>query len=179
MSALRQWLTPLLLLFSTTPGAEVLRDPDSAFFHQSLGDLSEELEIAREEGKTGVLLFFEMDECPFCARMKRDVLNRPRVQDYYREHFRIIPVDIEGDVEIVDFQGQSMAEKNFAFQVNRVRATPVFLFYTLDGEQVARYTGATSGIDEFLWLGEYVVQGVYRDMPFTRYKRVRRQQAEQ
>ena len=63
--------------------------------------------------------------------------------------------------------------------MNRVRATPVFLFYTLDGEQVARYTGATSGIDEFLWLGEYVVQGVYRDMPFTRYKRVRRQQAEQ
>jgi thioredoxin-related protein len=170
---------PLLLLFSTTSGAEALRDPDSAFFHQSLGDLQEELEIAREEGKTGVLLFFEMDECPFCARMKRDVLNRPQVQDYYRQHFRIIPVDIEGDVEIVDFQGQSMAEKNFAFQVNRVRATPVFLFYTLDGAQVARYTGATSGIDEFLWLGEYVVQGVYRDMPFTKYKRVRRQQAGQ
>ena len=179
MSALRRWLTPLLLLFSTTPGAEVLRDPDSAFFHQTLGDFREELEIAREEGKNGVLLFFEMDECPFCARMKRDVLNRPQVQDYYREHFRIIPVDVEGDVEIVDFQGQSMAEKNFAFQANRVRATPVFLFYTLDGEQVARYTGATSGIDEFLWLGEYVVQGVYRDMPFTKYKRVRRQQAGQ
>ena len=179
MLALRRWLTPLLLLFSTTPGAEALRDPDSAFFHQTLGDFREELEIAREEGKTGVLLFFEMDECPFCARMKRDVLNRPQVQDYYREHFRIIPVDIEGDVEIVDFQGQSMAEKNFAFQANRVRATPVFLFYTLDGEQVARYTGATSGIDEFLWLGEYVVQGVYRDMPFTKYKRIRRQQAGQ
>jgi thioredoxin-related protein len=179
MCALRRWLTPLLLLFSTTPGAEALRDPDSAFFHQTLGDFREELEIAREEGKSGVLLFFEMDECPFCARMKRDVLNRPQVQDYYREHFRIIPVDIEGDVEIVDFQGQSMAEKDFAFQVNRVRATPVFLFYTLEGEQVARYTGATSGIDEFLWLGEYVVQGVYRDMPFTKYKRVRRQQAAQ
>lgn len=179
MRAFRRWLAPLLLLCSTTLGAEALRDPDNAFFHQSLGDFREELEIAREEGKSGVLLFFEMDECPFCARMKRDVLNRPQVQDYYREHFRIIPVDIEGDVEIVNFQGQSMAEKDFAFQVNRVRATPVFLFYALDGEQVARYTGATSGIDEFLWLGEYVVQGIYRDMPFAKYKRVRRQQAAQ
>ena len=121
----------------------------------------------------------KLERASFCARMKRDVLNRPRVQDYYSEHFRIVPVDIEGDVEIVDFQGQSMAEKNFAFQVNRVRATPVFLFYTLDGAQVARYTGATSGIDVFLWMGEYVVQGVYRDMPFTKYKRVRRQQAGQ
>jgi thioredoxin-related protein len=179
MCAFRRWLAPLLLLCSTTLAAETLRDPDSAFFHQSLGDFREELEIAREEGRSGLLLFFEMDECPFCARMKRDVLNRPQVQDYYREHFRIIPVDIEGDVEIVDFQGQSMAEKDFAFQVNRVRATPVFLFYALDGEQVARYTGATSGIDEFLWLGEYVVQGIYRDMPFAKYKRVRRQQAAQ
>ena len=176
---LKLCITGLLLLVFSMPVLAEPRDPYQYFFDQTLGDFGEELQRARDEGKQGVLLFFEMDECPFCARMKRDVLNRPRVQDYYREHFRIIPVDIEGDVEIVDFQGQSMAEKNFAFQVNRVRATPVFLFYTLDGEQVARYTGATSGIDEFLWLGEYVVQGVYRDMPFTRYKRVRRQQAEQ
>ena len=111
--------------------------------------------------------------------MKRDVLNRPRVQDYYRQHFRSIPVDIEGDIEIVDSQGQSLAEKDFAFQINRVRATPVFLFYDLDGRQLARYTGASSGIDEFLWRGEYVVRGVYKAMPFTRYKRLRRQQAAQ
>jgi len=178
MFALGRWLAPLLLL-PVAAGAEALRDPDNAFFHQSLGDFGEELAIAREEGKSGLLLFFEMDECPFCARMKRDVLNRVEVQDYYRQHFRIIPVDIEGDIEIVDFQGQSIAEKDFAFQINRVRATPVFLFYDLDGKQVARYTGATSGIDEFLWLGEYVVQGVYRDMPFAKYKRLRRQQTAQ
>ena len=178
MSVLGRWLAPLLLL-PVAVGAQALRDPDSAFFHQSLGDFGEELEIARDEGKSGLLLFFEMEECPFCARMKRDVLNRVQVQDYYRQHFRIIPVDIEGDIEIVDFEGRSIAEKDFAFQVNRVRATPVFMFYNLDGEQVARYTGATSGIDEFLWLGEYVVQGVYKDMPFTRYKRLRRQQATQ
>ena len=178
MSALGRCLA-LLLLLPVAAGAQALRDPDSAFFHQSLGDFGEELAIAREEGKSGLLLFFEMDECPFCARMKRDVLNRVPVQDYYRQHFRIIPVDIEGDIEIIDFQGQSIAEKDFAFRINRVRATPVFLFYDLDGEQVARYTGATSGVDEFLWLGEYVVQGVYRDMPFTKYKRLRRQQAAQ
>ncbi len=179
MCALRRWLASLLLLFSATVCAEALRDPDTAFFNQSLGDFREELEIARAERKHGLLLFFEMDECPFCARMKRDVLNRAQVQDYYRQHFRIIPVDIEGDIEIIDFQGRSIAEKDFAFQINRVRATPVFLFYDLEGEQVARYTGATSGVDEFLWLGEYVVQAVYREMPFAKYKRLRRQQAAQ
>jgi thioredoxin-related protein len=176
---LGRWALLLMFLHASLAGAVTLRDPDTAFFNQSLGDLSEELEIAREEGKQGVLLFFEQDECPFCARMKRDVLNRSEVQDYYRRHFRIIPVDIEGDIEIVDFQGNPVVEKDFAFKENRVRATPVFLFYDLDGNQVARYTGATSGVDEFLWLGEYVVDGGYRDMPFTKYKRNRRQQAAQ
>lgn len=175
---LRCWPV-VLLLFSGVASAAALRDPETHFFNQSLGDFQEELQIARDEGKQGLLLFFEMDDCPFCARMKRDVLNRPEVQDYYRAHFRIIPVDIEGDVEITDFQGRELPEKDFAFQINRVRATPVFLFYDLEGGQVARYTGATSGIDEFLWLGEYVVNRVYKDMPFTRYKRLKRSQAAQ
>ncbi|MFN2337822.1 MAG: thioredoxin, partial [Gammaproteobacteria bacterium] len=32
-------------------------------------------------------------------------------------------------------------------------------------------------VDEFLWLGEYVSEGHYQDMPFTRYKRERGQTA--
>ena len=168
------WLAAALLPLVAL--AQDLRDAD-AFFDQSLGDLQEELAIAREEGKDGVLLFFEQEECPFCRRMKRDVLNRAVVQDYFRKHFRILPVDIEGDIEIRDFQGRTLREKDFAFRVNRVRATPVFLFYDLHGRPVARYTGATSGVEEFLWLGEYVVEGKYRDMPFTRYKRQKRRQA--
>ena len=176
MKIFRRWLA-LLLVFAGAAGADELRDPETFFFNQSLGDFREELQIARDEGKQGLLLFFEMDECPFCRRMKRDVLNRATVQDYYRANFRIIPVDIEGDVEITDFEGRTLAEKDFAFQVNRVRATPVFLFYDLNAEQVTRYTGATSGIDEFLWLGEYVVEKTYKDMPFTRYKRLKRSQA--
>ena len=162
-------------VFRVTAG-EVYRDPGEYFFQHSLGDLQEELAIAREEGKQGILLFFEQEECPFCRRMRRSVLNRPRVQDYYRQHFRIIPVDIEGDVPLTDFQGREMTEKEFAFQVNRVRATPVFMFYDLEGNRLTRYTGATSDVEEFLWLGEYVVTGGYRDMPFTKYKRQKRKQ---
>ncbi len=158
---------------------DALRDAESGFFDQTLGDLHDELNTAREEGKQGVLVFFGMEECPFCQRMKSQVLNRTQVQDYYHEHFRIINVDVEGDIVIQDFQGHDVREKDFAFQVNRVRATPVFLFYDLSGEPVARYTGATSGVDEFLLLGEYVVKGIYKDMPFTRYKRQKLNQAAQ
>ncbi len=180
---LTQWKAALLAMLAllaaslvTVPvRAELPRDPSEFFFDQTLGDFSEELAMAREEGKQGIMLFFEMDECPFCHRMKQAVLNQPEVQDYFRAHFRIFSVDIEGDVEIMDFQGQPVSEKDFAFQVNRVRATPVILFIDLEGNPVARYTGATSGVEEFMWLGEFVVEGAYKDMSFVRYKRARRQ----
>lgn len=146
-----------------------------AFFDQTFGDFPEELQLAKEQGKDGLLLFFEMDECPFCKRMKDTVLNRAEVQEFYDQHFLVFSVDIEGDIEVVNFAGMSKPEKAFAFEDHRVRATPVFLFVNLEGEPVVRYTGATSSVDEFMWLGEYVVNDLYEDYgSFTRYKRERR-----
>lgn len=167
----------LLLTPALSGASEQLRDPGEYFFDQTFGDFQEELQLARDEGKSGILLFFEMDECPFCHRMKEMVLNRASVQDYFKEHFLIFPVDIEGDIRIRSFDGREMAMKDFAFEEYRVRATPVFVFFDLEGEPVARYTGATRDAREFMWLGEYVVEGVYKEMPFTRYKRERRSEA--
>ena len=158
------------LLFLAQPVAAD-RSPDEHFFGQFLGDFREELQTARDQGKTGVLVFFEMDECPFCHRMKTTVLNQEEVQDYYQEHFLIYAVDVEGDVEIVDFDGETKAEKDFAFRDHRVRATPVFGFFDLNGKMVVRYTGATRDASEFLLLGRYVVEQVYKEMSFSRYKR--------
>jgi thioredoxin-related protein len=161
------------LLFSGVSLALETRDPTTHFFDQGFGDFHEELEHAKTQGKQGILIMFEMDECPFCHRMKETVLNRSDVQDYFKEHFLIFTVDIEGDVEIKDFQGQPTTEKDFAFKQNRVRATPVFAFFDLKGEAIreARFTGASNGPEEFLALGRYVAEGKYREIPFAKYKR--------
>jgi thioredoxin-related protein len=153
--------------------AEKPRDAGQHFFNDSFWDFSEELQNARESGKQGILIMFEMDECPFCHRMKTTILNQPDVQDYFRQHFMIFPVDIEGDVEVVDFQGKQTTMKDFAFQQYRVRATPVFAFFDLNGKYIkrARFTGATRDKDEFMLLGKYVVEGAYEKETFTRYKR--------
>ncbi len=150
------------------------RDPYGYFFNDTFGDFQEELQTARDEGKKGIFLFFEMDECPFCHRMKNTVLNRSDVQDWFRERFLSFSVDVEGDIEIVDFQGNTMKQKDFAYRQFGVRATPVLLFFDLNGQPVARYTGATADWKEFLWLGEYVAEGAYKKQSFSRYKRARR-----
>lgn len=174
--ALNQLLMMLVLLImcASSVSAAGGRDPYVYFFDETWGNFQEEVEKAKEMGKKGILIFFEMDECPFCHRMKQTVLNQPEVQAYYKKNFLNISVDIEGDVEVTNFQGVEMKQKDFAFKINRVRATPVFAFYDLEGNQIVRYTGATNGVQEFLWLGEFVVQGNYEKMRFAKYKRQRK-----
>lgn len=164
----------LLALAAKAPAAEWL-DPNTHFFDQTFGDLSEELRNARDAGKQGVMIMFEMDECPFCHRMKQTVLSRPDVQAYFKEHFLLLHIDIEGDVEITDFQGQPTTMKAFATQ-HRVRATPVFQFFDLEGQPIkrGRYTGATRDHQEFILLGRYIAEGIYAEEPFTRYKRAQK-----
>lgn len=172
----RQSLLAVLLLSAASAAIGAVRDAQD-FFDTTFGDFSEELQNAGDQGKKGILIMFEMDECPFCHRMKTSVLNQSEIQDYFKENFLVFAVDIEGDVEVTDFQGNTMAQKEFALKQYRVRATPVFAFFDLDGNLVARYTGATRDAREFQWLGEYVVNGEYGKTSFTRYKLERRKAA--
>ena len=169
-------LTVLLLAVGVTGvPAEEIRSPDTHFFHESFGDLTEELQIARNEGKFGVMVMFEANDCPWCERMNKNIFNRRSVQDYYRDHFRIVLVNIDGSTLITDFKGNEFPEKVFALTNNRVRATPTFMFFDMEGEVAARYTGSAKNIEEFLWLGEYVVDGHYKNEKFIRFKRNKRE----
>ena len=176
---MRLFFTLSLLMALMLPAQALqLRDPESHFFDESFGDLQEELATAKEQGKKAILIMFEMEECPFCRRMKAKVLNRDDVQEYFREHFLILTMDVEGDLEITDFQGNATTQKEFALKQYRVRATPVFQFVDLDGKPIkkARYTGATSDADEFMLLGKYVVEERYKETSFVRYKRQMKQE---
>lgn len=147
------------------------RDPYTHFFNETWGDLPEELKKAKENGKKAILIFFEMDECPFCHYMKKNVLNQPKVQEFYSKHFLNFPIDIEGDVEMVNLKGKPVKLKDFAFKEYRVRATPVIAFFDLNGKMIYRHTGKTSGVEEFMWLGEYIANGTYLKIKFSHYKK--------
>jgi len=178
MNIQKQFLITLFLLSifvsASWAGNTKVRDPYKHFFNETWGDLPEEIQKAKENGKKGILIFFEMDECPFCHYMKKNVLNQPKVQDLYRKHFLNFVIDIEGDVEMVNLRGQTVKQKDFA-KKTRVRATPVIAYYDLNGKLIYRHTGKTSGIDEFMWLGEYIANGVYKKkIRFSKYKRQKR-----
>ncbi|MEO1767054.1 thioredoxin family protein [Thiobacter aerophilum] len=157
-----------LMLVSFATLAEK-RDVNQYFFDQKLGDFKAELATARAEGKKGILLMFEQEDCPWCHRMKETILNQSEVQDYFKKHFLIYSIDIKNELAMVDFKGKQTTEKAFAAE-NRVRATPVFLFFDLDGNPMYRFTGVAKDPKEFLLLGRYVVEGLYKTTPFNVYK---------
>ena len=176
----------LILPVQSMISGQVLASPDverrdamEYFFHQSFNNLEEELEIAEEEGKKGIFIMFTDKDCPWCLKMKTTIMNRSDVQDYYREHFRVLTIDINGDTLMADFEGNEMEEKAFAFKQHRVRATPVMMFFDTTGKKTMRLTGIVRDAREFLWLGEFVVNGDYLKTNFTKYKRQRAEQEKQ
>ena len=122
------------------PATEDTRNPREYFFTQTFGDLPEEMQLASDEGKQGMLLFFEADACPYCQYMLKNVFNQQPVQNWYAERFVSIAVDIHGDVELKDFDGIILPSKIFADQ-RRIFMTPVMSFINFNGVEIYRHLG--------------------------------------
>jgi thioredoxin-related protein len=163
-------IAAVLLLAAMNVSVAETRDAQQHFFDAKLGDFKSELALAKKAGKAGILIMYELDDCPFCYRMKQTILNQSEVQDYYHQNFLIFPVDIKGDIAMVDFKGKATTEKAFGLE-QRIYGTPVFDFFDLQGNQLVRFPGAAKDVNEFMLLGKYVVEGAYKTMPFAKYKR--------
>ena len=159
---------PVLLASTALAGEAETRDAREFFFEQTFGDLPEEMQVAREQGKLGMFLFFEADACPYCQHMLRKVLNQKHVQDWYRERFVNIAVDIHGDVELTDFDGITLPSKVFADH-RRVFMTPVMSFLDLNGIEIYRHLGMMKSAEDFLLLGEYIEGKHYYDTEFKTF----------
>jgi thioredoxin-related protein len=149
------------------------RPAETHFFDPSFGDLREELQLARGEGKLGLFIMYAAEDCTPCIRMKQAILSQPRVQDEFRRHFRVLHIDFNGDTEVTDFDGRVMRSKDYAQKVARIRGTPSFTVVGLDGKELLRHYGPSRDADDFLLYVEFVVSGKHKAMPFDRFRRER------
>lgn len=155
----------VLLLLSLAAGAAQL----GHFFDLNTGDLRAELADAKSDGKKALMVFFEQEGCPGCRFMKEHVFNVKAVQDYYRQNFVSLPLDIHGSVALRDTRGRDVTEKGYA-QSLKVRMTPTFVFYDLSGAEIVRIVGPLQSPEEFLLLGHFVASGAYKSRTFAQFK---------
>lgn len=151
----------LLLLFLAGWLASALAADAAAFFDANLGDFPDELKAAHQAGKSGVLLMFEMDGCPYCRKMREQILNRADVQDYFRKHFAIFSVDTLGSQPLTDFSGHQTTENGYA-RALKIPGTPTFVIFDVDGRERVRLTGVTKDAEEFVQFGRYIAEGHYK-----------------
>ena len=158
-----------LFLFLAFSVAAHAAEPWEAFFDPFLGDLKSELADARSAGKKGVVIMYHFEECPYCRRMKREVLLKPEVQQAYHKDFTVVAIDTRGAQPISGVDGRVLPENRYARSVG-VRATPTFDFYAPDGRRIYRHVGGIFDAAEFVLLERYVASGAYRSQTFAQFK---------
>jgi len=109
------------------------------WFKQSFLDLREDVAEAAEAGKR-VLLYFYQDGCPYCARLLRENFGDRAIADKTRRNFDVIAINMWGDREVTDMEGNPLTEKRFAAKL-RVQYTPTLIFLDESGRPVARLNG--------------------------------------
>lgn len=126
-------------------------------------DLREDLAEANAEGKR-LVLFFEQRGCVYCTKMHEEVFPRPVISDYISENYFVVQLNLYGDVEVTDFDGEVLTEKQAARKWS-VLFTPTILFLpeevgedqTAQQAAVAVMPGAFGGgttLDMFTWVNE-------------------------
>jgi len=146
-------LTILLLVLQPAFGTESAEQGDSleegmvnpgyhdqpAWFRQSFLDIREDIKEAGEQGKRLVLYFYQ-DGCPYCKKLLEINFSQKAIVDKTRASLDVIAVNMWGDREVIDLEGESITEKQFAMAL-KVMFTPTLLFLDEQGKIIIRLNG--------------------------------------
>jgi len=132
------------VLFSKTEGTlPALQNPGfvepPAWFKSSFLDLGEDIAEAAS-GNKRVILFFYQDGCPYCEKLVNVNFTQKAIVDKTRQNFDVIAINMWGDREVSDYEGNSTTEKKLASNL-RVMFTPTVIFLNEKGQVALRLNG--------------------------------------
>lgn len=119
----------LALLMALPAAAAELGDDGlhkQPWMRDTFKDLREDLAEAKAEGKR-LVLFFEQRGCIYCKQMHEEVFSDPGISDYIGENYFVVQLNLHGDIEVTDFDGETLPEKDMAGKW-RVLFTPSIVF---------------------------------------------------
>ncbi len=108
------------------------------WFKDSFLDLREDVAEAAAGGRR-LMLYFHQDGCPYCATLIEDLHSRS-LAEKVQSYFDVVEINMWGDREVVDLQGEALTEKEFSESM-KVLFTPTILFLNEAGEGVIRMNG--------------------------------------
>ncbi len=125
---------------------------------------------AREQGKD-LLLFFEAEDCQFCLRMHRSVLNDESLIARAHEAFIPVSIDIESTAMARDPDGEPVSVSRLVTEEYRVVGTPTMVFLDPDFDLLHRHSGLIATAREMGRLLDFVEERAYEEEPWQTFKR--------
>ena len=111
-------------LWAVTLGDDGLHKPD--WLHETFKDLREDLTEATAAGKR-LMLIVEQRGCIYCTKMHEEVFPDPAIDALIRDNYFVVQINLFGDVEVTDFDGKVLSEKEMAVRWG-VMFTPTLIF---------------------------------------------------
>ncbi|WP_347312291.1 thioredoxin family protein [Defluviimonas sp. SAOS-178_SWC] len=101
-------------------------------------DMREDLAEANAEGKR-LMIIVEQRGCIYCTKMYENVFPVPEIDALIRDNYFVVQMNLFGDVEFTDFDGEVLPEKKMAMKWG-LMFTPTLIFLpeeVPEGETVA------------------------------------------
>ena len=164
MKRLIATITAVLLAFPL--GAAELGDDGlhkTSWMRDTFKDLSEDLDEANAEGKR-LLVLVEQRGCIYCTKMHEEVYPRPEIRQMIEDTYFVVQLNLHGDIEVTDFDGEVLSEKAMARKWG-VMFTPTMMFLPeevgedMSAEEAAVATmpgafGPGTTLDLLTWVAE-------------------------
>lgn len=140
--------------------------PPPDWFKESFLEIADDVDEASEAGKH-LMLFFELNGCPYCDRMLKESFEAEPLSSYIQANFDVIAVNIQGDRQIAFNEEVSVSEKQLS-EILKVHSTPALLFLNQDNKTIVRVNGYRAP-QRFQPVLEFVATGSYRSSTLADY----------
>ncbi|PTX54488.1 thioredoxin-related protein [Litoreibacter ponti] len=174
----RLLMTLYAILCATSLGAAEIGDDGlhkAPWMRDTFKDLSEDLAEATEEGKR-LMVLVEQRGCIYCKKMHEEVFVVPEIAQYIEDNFFVVQINMFGDVEVTDFDGTTLPEKDMVKRWGALFTPSIYFFpEEVDGEKtatqaaVANMPGAFGRWTTLNMLSWVVEKGYEGDEPFQKY----------
>jgi thioredoxin-related protein len=147
----------------------------TAWMQDTFKDLREDLADANNQGKR-LMVIVEQRGCVYCTKMHEEVFPQPEIEALLTERYFVVQINMFGDVEVTDFDGETLTEKKLARKWGLL-FTPTLIFFPEDveegatgpGSAVATMPGAFSKQTTFDLLNWVLELGYDSDESFQKY----------
>lgn len=141
MSRLFATLATIIALALPVHAAELGDDGlhKPTWLRDTFKDLRDDLAEANADGKR-LLVIWEQRGCIYCTKMHEEVFPDPAIDALIRDNYYVVQMNLFGDVEVTDFDGTALPEKDMARRWGIV-FTPTMMFFpeaVQDGQTAAQ-----------------------------------------